>query len=91
MDGGWQKDLIHLLASARTEAELAELLKSLLTPSEWEELVKRWQIVKRLIEGAPQRDVRDDLEVSIATVTRGSRELQYGSGILQKFYRRLHS
>ena len=90
MNDGWKKELIHLLASARSEGELSDLLQSLLAPSEWEELAKRWQIVKRLIEGDPQRGVRDDLQVSIATITRGSREIQYGSGILQKFYKRLH-
>jgi Trp operon repressor len=88
MKGAWKKELARLTASIKSDKEADELLGVLLTPAEHEELAKRWQIVKELIEGVPQRTVRDKLSVSIATVTRGSRELQYGNGIFQKFYKR---
>lgn len=89
MEDGWRKELARLVASARGTQEVDELLKVLLTPAEQEELAKRWQIVKQLIRGMPQREIRDGLSASIATVTRGSRELKYGNGTFQKFYRRL--
>ncbi|PIR16647.1 MAG: trp operon repressor [Deltaproteobacteria bacterium CG11_big_fil_rev_8_21_14_0_20_49_13] len=89
MEDGWRKELIELFASAKTKVEIKELLSVLLTPKEYEELAKRWQIVKRLIEGVPQREIKKELGASIATVTRGSREIQYGNGTFQKFYKRL--
>ncbi len=88
MENEWKKELARLVASIRSAKEASELLGSLLTPAEHKELAKRWQIVKQLIEGVPQRAIRDKLSASIATVTRGSRELQYGNGIFQKFYER---
>ena len=89
METNWKKDLARLIASARETKEVGELLRALLTPAEHEDMAKRWQIVKQLIHEVPQREIRDKLKASIATVTRGSRELQHGNGTFQKFYKRL--
>lgn len=89
MKDAWKKELAKLITLAKGAKEIDELFKALLTPAEHEELAKRWQIVCGLIEGEPQRAIRDKLSASIATVTRGSRELKYGNGIFQKFYERL--
>jgi Trp operon repressor len=61
-----------------------------LTPAELKEFIKRWQIVKLLIEKKTQRFVKESVGVSIATVIRGAREVKYGNGIFQKFYSRLY-
>lgn len=89
MEDAWRKELAKLVTLAKGAKEADELLKALLTPAEHEELAKRWQIVCGLIEDTPQRVIRDKLSASIATVTRGSRELKYGNGTFQKFYKRL--
>ncbi|MBI2092249.1 MAG: trp operon repressor [Deltaproteobacteria bacterium] len=89
MEADWKRELIDLIESSHSKGEMNELLTALLTPSEYKELAKRWQIVKKLIEGATQREIRNELKVSIATVTRGSREIQYGNGVFKKFYKRL--
>lgn len=89
MEDAWKKGLARLVSLAKGAKEIDELFKALLTPAEHEELAKRWQIVCGLIEGMPQRLIRDNLSASIATVTRGSRELKYGNGTFQKFYKRL--
>lgn len=89
MEDAWKRELAKLVASMRGSRETSELLKALLTPAEQLELAKRWQIVKQLIREVPQREIRDKLKASIATVTRGSRELKYGNGTFQKFYKRL--
>lgn len=90
MDDGWRPELNALIASARNAREAGALLKELLTPAEYDELAMRWQIIRGLIEGETQRAVRDELETSIATVTRGARELKYGNGAFKKFYTRLY-
>ena len=89
MESDWKKELHALMASIKNKKEAEELLTSLLTPMEYDEIVRRWQIIKGLIEGESQRSIRDRLKISIATVTRGSRELKYGNQSLQKFYKRL--
>lgn len=63
------------------EPEEVELfLRDLLTPSEREAIEERWAIVRLLAEGLTQREVRDRLDVSIATVTRGSLQMQKSEG-----------
>lgn len=89
MEADWKKELVNLILSSSNKGELDELLTALLTPSEYEELAKRWQIVKKLIEGVTQREIKNELNVSIATVTRGSREIRYGSNAFKRFYERL--
>lgn len=55
-----------------------EFLRNILTPKELDEVARRLQIVKMLHKGTAQREVAEKLHVSIGTVSRGSRELQYG-------------
>jgi len=43
-------------------------------------MATRWQIVKRLAKGEPQRTISRDLKIGIATVTRGSRALSDKKG-----------
>ena len=89
MNSAWEEEMLELIGSARNKGELKELLSALLTPQEYGEIVKRWQIVRLLMKGATQRAVRDELNVSIATVTRGAREVRYGTGIFHRLYHRL--
>ncbi len=68
--------------------EMSELLRGILTPDEVEQIALRWQVVKSLLEGEPQRDIAEKLGISITTITRGSREIKHGTGIFQKIYQR---
>ena len=71
-------DIIH---TASHDKQLLEVfLTDLLTPGEFEEFVRRWQIVKALHAGTPQREIAKNLGISIATVTRGSRVLRDKQG-----------
>jgi TrpR family trp operon transcriptional repressor len=51
-------------------------LFSLLTPSEADEIAKRWALVKEIAKGTPQREIAKDLGLSLCKITRGSRELK---------------
>jgi Trp operon repressor len=72
--------LAALLASMREPDEVELFLRDLLTPSEREAIEERWAIVRLLASGLTQREVRDQLDVSIATVTRGSLQMQKSEG-----------
>lgn len=90
-EDGWYRELCRLMAMAKDANEVSDLLDSLLTIIEREEIARRWQIVKLLMDGNVQWDVKDMLSVSIATVTRGAKEVKHGNGVLQKFFERLYS
>lgn len=71
-------DLAQALSQVKSEAEMLDLLKGLLTLGELEEIARRLQIVKLLKEGMSQREIAEKLKVGIATVTRGSKEIKQG-------------
>ena len=70
--------LAQLLHKQSTSQKIQNLLEGLCTPAELTELDRRLKIVQMLKAGVSQRDIADKLRVGIATVTRGSRELQLG-------------
>jgi TrpR family transcriptional regulator, trp operon repressor len=69
-----------LFRAAKNKALLHEFLYDLLSPAEYKDLAVRWQIVLLLDQGVTQREIADKLKVSVATVTRGSRELMNKKG-----------
>jgi TrpR family trp operon transcriptional repressor len=58
--------------------ELLEFLKGILTPKELEEIPNRLEIIRLLKQGLPQHQIAEKLGVGVATVTRGSKEIQKG-------------
>jgi len=73
-----QSELIHSLTKMRDEKDMTEFLSGILTPKELEELPKRLEIFRQLKKGVPQHAIADEVGVGVATVTRGSLELQRG-------------
>ncbi|HET7673491.1 MAG TPA: Trp family transcriptional regulator [Candidatus Saccharimonadales bacterium] len=80
----YDSELLELLCRIDDKITMSEVLSNLLTPQEREELDVRLQIFKRLVDGENQRHIAKALGVSIATVTRGSRELKYGKPGIKK-------
>ena len=69
-------ELIRLLREIAKEPGMLEsFLVDILTPAEYDEIARRWQIVKQLAKETPQRKIAKDLRVGVATITRGAREL----------------
>ena len=70
--------LLNLLLSIKDRGEMRDFLLGILTPKELEEIPTRLSIVKMLKKGIPQHEIAEKLKVGIATVTRGSKEIQKG-------------
>jgi TrpR family trp operon transcriptional repressor len=70
--------LVDTLLSVKTKKEMQEFLKGIFTPQELEEIPTRLQIVLKLKQGIPQHQIAKELNVGVATVTRGSKEIQKG-------------
>lgn len=72
-----RRHLLDLCLATKDEKMLSELLDLLLTPEEKSSLETRCQIIKALLEQKKtQREISEDLGVSIAKITRGSNELK---------------
>ncbi|MBF8250203.1 MAG: transcriptional regulator [Candidatus Levybacteria bacterium] len=72
------EELIGMLLNIRTKEEMYDFLRGMLTPKELLELPNRLQIVKMLKRGISHHDIAGKLHVGVATVSRGSREIQKG-------------
>lgn len=62
----------------RHKKNLDGFLEDILSPQEIETLDERIKIMHALVAGKTQREIAEELELSITTVSRGSRILQYG-------------
>jgi len=79
MNNSQINELADAIVGIEERQEAKDFLKNILTPGELDEIVKRLQIIKLLKKGVPQREIAKKLDVSIGTITRGSRELKYGA------------
>ena len=69
-------ELVQALSKIASDKKLLRaFLEDIFTPTEYKEIPVRWQIVKQLAKGISQREIAKNLNVSVATITRGSREL----------------
>lgn len=78
MTSGNLQILVDALLQTETKNDMKALLCGLLTQKELEELPRRLEIFKLLKKDVPQHEIAHKLGVGIATVTRGSHELQRG-------------
>jgi len=72
-------ELLESFLYVKNKNELDALLHSLFTQKELEELPKRLEIFKLLKKGVSQHEIAEKVGVGVATVTRGSLELQRGN------------
>lgn len=73
----FRTELVEVLAGvAKNKQLLAKFLHDVLTPTEFDEIAARWQIVKLLHAGVPHHEIAKLTHTAVATVTRGSREMK---------------
>jgi TrpR family transcriptional regulator, trp operon repressor len=76
-ESGWElEELIATLFKMDTSEKMKNFLEGILTSKELVEIPTRLQIVKKLKSGVPQHQIAEELGIGIATVTRGSKEIQ---------------
>lgn len=71
-------ELMDIILKIENKKELREFLFGILTPKELLEIPQRLAIVKLIKKGIAHQDIARRMHVGVATVTRGSREIQKG-------------
>ena len=67
-----------------------KFLKDILTPSEYNEIHTRLEIVSMLYKGSTHRNVSDELSIGVGTVNRGALELKDKNGGFYEVLERLN-
>lgn len=72
--------LAEAFAKIDDPAEMTAFLRDLCTPAELEALSDRWRVVPLLMQGIPYREIHERTGVSVTTVGRVARTIEYGDG-----------
>lgn len=72
------ESLIEAFLATKNVEEVKSFLKDLLTRSELETLILRWQVAKMLDEGIPYTKIEEATGASSATIAKVSEFLKYG-------------
>ena len=78
-------DLSVFIANLKTSNEIINFMTEILTQAELETLSKRWFIINMLNEGITQREIAQNLQVSLCKVTRGAKILKNKNSIVSKY------
>lgn len=65
--------------------DMSSVLEDIMTPQEIVELGERLQLLKKLKSWQTQREIASEMGVSVTTVSRGSRVLQFGKQAVGKY------
>ncbi len=83
MDANYE-DLIKIFASTTDVNDMQKLLEEMLTPNELKDLRLRWNLMKDLYKGLPQREIAASYGISLCKITRGSKILKQRDSYCKK-------
>jgi TrpR family trp operon transcriptional repressor len=85
------QELIDVFAKTNSYDDMQKLFEELFTQREKYDFALRWRLMKDLHEGKTQREIANDLGISLCKITRGSKILKApGSLMTQILQEREH-
>jgi TrpR family trp operon transcriptional repressor len=69
-------EVIQVLIKITSKKDMEKFLDEILTENERRDISLRWELMKRIYEGIPQRTIASDLGISLCKITRGSKILK---------------
>lgn len=70
------REISKILAEMTIAEDVEKFLYEILTESERKNLALRWELMKKLYKGVPQRSIASELGISLCRITRGSKILK---------------
>jgi len=78
------KEITQILAEVDDPENIEKFLTEILTENERKDLSLRWDLMRKLHDGVPQRAISSELGISLCKITRGSKILKSGDSIINK-------
>jgi len=69
-------EVIHVLTKIKSQEDMEKFLDEILTENERRDISLRWELMKKIHEGIPQRTIASELGISLCKITRGSKILK---------------
>ncbi len=76
--------LVQVLCSIDDPRMMKKFIKEVFSPSEIEDISKRWNVMEMLKSGHSQRAIASKLGVSLCKITRGSKLLKAGGSVTNR-------
>lgn len=70
------EDLMKIFSKTTDEDQMKKLFEEVFTPSERKDFALRWNLMKDLYRGIPQREIAANHGISLCKITRGSKILK---------------
>lgn len=74
-------EICSVLCEIQDAGQMRRFLEEILTPAERNDLALRWELMRRLMNGDAQRQIAEDLGVSLCKITRGARILKQNDSV----------
>lgn len=78
------KEITQILSDINEPEDIEKFLNEILTENERKDLSLRWDLMRKLHDGIPQRAISSELGISLCKITRGSKILKSGDSIINK-------
>ncbi|MBN2065041.1 MAG: hypothetical protein JW745_09590 [Sedimentisphaerales bacterium] len=80
-----KQEITLALASEPDPANISRFFAEMLTESEMSNIVMRWELMKRLKAGVSQRQIAEELGLSLCKITRGSKILKDKQSVVARY------
>ncbi len=77
-------ELIKVFAEISDEKKMRKLFDEIFTPAERETFEQRWNLLRELQKGTPQREIASRYKLSLCKITRGSKILKNKNSVLSE-------
>ena len=78
------KEVIQVLTQITSQKDMEKFLDEILTENERRDISLRWELMKKIYEGIPQRTIASELGISLCRITRGSKVLKSEGSFIGK-------
>ena len=77
-------EVVRVLVEITSQKDMEKFLDEILTENERRDISLRWELMKKIHEGIPQRAIASELGISLCRITRGSRILKSKDSLISK-------
>jgi len=77
--------LCAALCQIRDAKQMEQFLTEIMTLAELHDLTLRWELMRKLSQGVPQRQIASGMGISLCKITRGAKVLKNKDSITRKF------
>lgn len=77
-------ELMEVFCRIRRPEDMRQFFGEIFTSAERHDLALRWELMQLLHKGLPQRDIAEQLGISLCKITRGAKILKQNNSMSRK-------